>query len=212
MLAPFVTEEGRRWQKRTGPFNVPKLPPDMLTKINAVAKISSVLWDKEGKERPFEFMIKAGPLPSALPNEPLPALSFLNVGDVSVFGYNQKPSWKKLKYQWQNQYWAAVGIEFAPRDKSPRVKKTIEVPTSYWSFFRLLKKSKEYAEISKYAEAGNGVKPARNISVTGNGKKGEESQTVRWAISFPATNIEGRSVDIIFTIQGNPWDVFNLPR
>ena len=212
MLAPFCMEEGRRWRKRTGPFDVPKLPNNMLPTVNAVAQLSSVLWDKEGKERPLEFMLRPGPLPSVLPHEPIAVLSYLHVGESAVFGFNQKPSWKKVKFYWQNPYWASVGVEFTTKDKASRIKKTIEVPTSYWSFYRLLQKTDEYAAVNKLYDSAKGAKSARRLSGTGNGKKAEALRTLTWVIKSPATNVESRPMDIIFSIQSDPWAIFMLPR
>jgi type VI protein secretion system component VasK len=212
MLAPFCMEEGRRWRKRTGPFDVPKLPNNMLPTVNAVAQLSSVLWDKEGKERPLEFMLKPGPLPSVLPQEPIAVLSYLQVGESAVFGFNQKPSWKKFKYYWQNPYWSSVGVEFTTKDKSSKIKKTIEIPTSYWSFYRLLQKTEEYVAVNKLYDSAKRAKSSRRLSDNGNGKKAEAFRTLTWVINSPATNVESRPMDIIFSIQSDPWAIFKLPR
>jgi len=124
------------------------------------------------------------------PREPLAALSYLYVGDSAVFGFNQKPSWKRIRCSWKDPSSAAVGIEFAGRSRSARIRRTIEVPPSYWSFYRLLQKAKQPASFDRN----------RNIS------------TVQWTITSPAGNGEGVSLDIAFDIKGDPWNVFKLPR
>jgi len=193
MLSPFCTEDGLRWRRKSGPFNVPKLPNNMLSTLNAVTQLSSVLWDKEGKERPLEFMLRPESLPSALPNEPTAVLSYLHVGDSVVFGFNQKPSWKKIKFNWQCPSGAAVGAEFTTPTQSTRIKRTVEIPTSNWSFYRLLQKTKKY-------------------SVSNNSNKTNNIQTLKWTVKSPATNAEGGSVDIVFDIKADPWAVLKLPR
>jgi len=193
MLSPFCMEEGSRWRKKNGPFNIPKLPNNMLSTLNATAQLSSVLWDKEGKERPLEFMLRPAPLPSVLPNEPTAVLSYLHVGESVVFGFNQKPSWKKINYNWQCPSGAAVGAEFTTTVKSTRIKRTIEIPTSNWSFYRLLQKTKK-------------------SSASDNSKKANNIQTLKWAIKAPATNVADRSMDIVFDIKADPWAIFKLSR
>ena len=190
MLLPYCMEEGHRWRKRNSPYNVLKLPDNMLPTLNAIAQLSDVLWDKDGKERPLEFMVRPAPLPVMSPNEPLAALSYLHVGESAVFGFNQKPSWKKIKFTWKDPSNAAVGVEFAPRNKSTRIKRTVEVPTSNWSFYHLLQKTKKTAA----ADRNNNI------------------QTLMWAIKSPATNGEGSSLDIAFDIKGDPWAIYKLPR
>jgi type VI secretion system protein ImpL len=235
MLKPFCVEESQNWHEIKGPFNVPRLPSDMRAKLNAFSKISSILWDNNGKERPLEIMIRPGILPSVLPEEPIPTLSYLNVGESSVFGFNQKPNWKKLVYSWQNSCPASAGIEFTTKNQPGKIRKTIEIPASYWSFFHLLKKTREYSKDTSYTDAG-----------TDNSKKTEVTQTVTWVVNSPATTdieikdtadsvtipeeikreeirfgsdtekkiryIESRPVEVVFTIQGNPWEVFKIPR
>jgi hypothetical protein len=193
MLAPFCTEEGGRWRKKKGPFNVPKIPNNMLATLSAMEQLSAALWDKEGKERPLEFMLRPASLPATLPHEPMAVLSYLQVGESMVFGFNQKPSWKKIKFSWQTPYWAAVGAEFTTGVKSSKIKRTIEIPTSSWSFYRLLQKTKKYA-------------------VADDGKKINSIQTLKWAIRSPAANGEDKSMDIVFDIKSDPWAVFKLSR
>jgi hypothetical protein len=213
MLSPFCTEDGHRWKKKNGPFNVPKLPNNMLSTLNSVTQLSNVLWDKEGKDRSLEFMVRPHPLPSALPNEPIAALSYIQAGDSVVFGFNQKPSWKKLKVNWQNSYWAAVGIEFTTKDKPVRIKRTIEIPASNWGFYHLLQKAEGTGAVDKSSCSDKG-KSSGNCNSGVNGKKAGDLRAVRWAVNSPAmNNTKGRSsVDVVFDIQNDPWAVFKLPR
>jgi hypothetical protein len=190
LLLPYCGEEGQRWRKRSSPYNVLKLPETMLPTLNAIEQLGDALWDRDGKEKFLEFMVRPAPLPLMPPREPLAALSYLYVGDSAVFGFNQKPSWKRIRCSWKDPSSAAVGIEFAGRSRSARIKRTIEVPPSYWSFYRLLQKAKQPAAFDRN----------RNIS------------TVQWTIMSPAGNGEGVSLDIAFDIKGDPWSVFKLPR
>jgi hypothetical protein len=209
MFSPFCREEGHRWRKKNGPYNVPKIPDNMLTTLNAVTQLSSVLWDKEGKERPLELMVRPKPLPAMLSNEPTVALSYLQAGESVVFGFNQKPSWKKIKVNWQSPYWATVGLEFTTKDKPARIKRTIEIPASNWAFYRLLQK----AEGPQTAVKPNGSDKGGPGSGTANGRKSGDFKTYQWTIKPPVIEGQGRAMaSAVFDIQTDPWTIFKLPR
>ena len=212
MLAPFCSEEGGQWRRRSGPYDYPRLPANMISTVNGMARLSATLWDKEGKERPFEFMIKTNPLPQARSYEPVAVLSYLQVGETSVFGFNQQPSWKKMKFSWHNPSKASVGAEFAVQKRSSRIKSAIEIPGSYWSFYHLLLKTEEYAVVSKFYDATKGPKSAWSFYGPGEGRSAKVTRILTWVIDTPATEVESRPIDIKFAIQNDPWALFKLPR
>ncbi len=212
MLAPFCIEEGGQWRRRGGPYDYPRLPSNMIPTVNGMARLSSILWDKEGKERPFEFMIKTSPLPQARAYEPVAVLAFLQVGETSVFGFNQQPSWKKIKFSWHIPSKVSVGAEFAVQKRASRIKSAIEIPSSYWSFYRLLLKTEEYAVVSKFYDSTRGAKSAGSFYGAGEGRSAKATRMLTWVIDTPATEIESRAIDIKFAIQNDPWALFKLPR
>lgn len=212
MLAPFCSEEGGQWRRRGGPYDHPRLPTNMISTVNGMARLSATLWDKEGKERPFEFMIKTSPLPQARFYEPVAVLSYLQAGETSVFGFNQQPSWKKMKFYWHNPSKASVGAEFAVQKRSSRIKSAIEIPSSYWSFYHLLLKTEEYAVVSKFYDAAKGPKSAWSFYGPGEGRSAKATRILTWVIDTPATEVESRPIDIKFVIQSDPWALFKLPR
>jgi hypothetical protein len=212
MLAPFCIEEEGQWRRRGGPYDYPRLPSNMIPTINGMARLSNILWDKEGKERPFEFMIKTSPLPQARAYEPVAVLAFLQVGETSMFGFNQQPSWKKMKFSWHNPSKVSVGAEFAVQKRSSRIKSAIEIPSSYWSFYRLLLKTEEYAVVSKFYDSTKGAKSAGIFYGAGEGRSAKTTRMLTWVIDTPATEVESRPIDIKFAIQNDPWALFKLPR
>jgi hypothetical protein len=211
-LTPFCYEEGGRWRRRAGPHDLPKLPVRMLETANALAQLSAVLWDKDGKERPLDLTIKAGPMPSVVPGEPIAVLSYLQVGDSAVLGFNQKPAWKKLKFQWQNQSWASVGVECVTTDKKSRIKRSIEIATSYWSIYHLLKRAEEYGGKMKRADAPDGGKTARRANGWENGDKNEGGRPLTWIVKASGAGADGKPMELRFMIQGDPWAPFRLPH
>jgi hypothetical protein len=212
MLAPLCIEEEGQWRRRVGPYDYPRLPANMLSTLNGMARLSNIFWDKEGKERPLEFMVKSSPLLPVKSNEPIAVLSYLQVGDTSILSFNQQPSWKKIKFYWHNPSKASVGAEFAVRKRSSRMKSAIEIPNSYWSFYHLLLKSEEYAVISKFSDAARGDKAAGSIYGADERKSAKAARMLTWIIDSPAIEAESRPIDIKFFIQNDPWALLKLPR
>jgi type VI protein secretion system component VasK len=212
MLAPFCIEEEGRWWRRGGPYDYPKLPTKMISTVNGMVRLSNIFWDKEGKERPLEFIVKTSPLPQARSNEPVAVLSYLQVAETSVFGFNQQPSWKKMKFNWHNPSKASVGAEFAVRKRASRVKSSMEVPSSYWSFHHLLLKTEEYSGMSKFYDVDKADKAARSFHGTDEGRSAKLTHELTWIIGTPAIDAESRPIGIKFFVQSDPWALFRLPQ
>lgn len=209
-LKPFLYQEGGKWKRRAGPHDFPKLPGGMVKAVNDLAQLSALFWDKDGKERPLELTVKPGPLPSIAAGEPIAALSYLQVGDSAVLGFNQKPAWKKLKFSWTNQNWASAGLECEAKEKGlSRIKRSVEIPASYWSLYHLLKETVEYQK----PYATEGTRAIINTSGNGNGDGAETERPLTWIVNSPATaSSSGKPMMIRFYVQGDPWAPFKLSR
>jgi type VI protein secretion system component VasK len=212
VLAPFCLEEEGQWRRRSGPYDYPRLPANMIATVNSMARVSNIFWDKEGKERPLEFMVKSSPLFQAQSHEPIAVLSYLQLGDTTVLSFNQQPTWKKMKFFWHSPSKASVGAEFAVRKRASRVKSAIEIPSSYWSFYHLLLKTEEYAVMSKFNVAASGDRGAGSLSGADDRKSSKTTRLLTWIIDTPAIEVESRPIDIKFFIQSDPWALLKLPR
>jgi hypothetical protein len=212
MLAPFCTHEGYHWQEKARSFPVPRLPANMLPVLNAVGRLSSVLWDKEGKGRPLEIMVRPEPLPSILPEEPIALDSYLQAGDSGIFGFNQKPSWRRVQVDWQIPSWAAVGVEFKGPDGSGKFKKSITIPASNWSFFRLLRKAKGTIVSDRADDLSSVVGSGGTFSTSVARNTNDAVWTATWQVDTAMTKGEGKAMDIAFSFRDNPWSIFMLPR
>ena len=206
-LTPFCVEEGGRWRARVCPLGAPTLPDNLLPTVNAVSRLSALLWNNEGAEKPLEFMIKPVPLPQAGDPKPITILSYLQAGEATVFGFNQQPAWKKFIFKWHDTSTASVSVEFTTPDASERLQNTLTVPNAPWSFYRLLQKTENFAVLRKFSESTEGAAPD-------SGGPGSRGNQLIWLIDCPQINERGESnvLKIRYDIQSDPWALFKMPR
>ena len=225
LVAPFCVEDGGRWRERACVLGGARLPDNMLEIANAVARLSDRLWDDKGEERPLAFMMKASPLPQALPHEPIAVLSYLHAGGSSIFGFNQQPSWKEFTLQWHSGSSAAVGIEFTTPDASARFQNAVTVPKTAWSFYRLLQKAEDLAKIHTFSTPASEAASGTSASRAGDAPIAGKSYVATWLVSFPerkrgilkallvpGKKAESRPLEVKFAIRNDPWAIFTLPR
>ncbi len=227
LLTPFCMEKGGQWRERSSSLGVPNLPENMLQTVNAVAGLSDSLWDNKGDELPLKFMIKPIPLPPAVINEPIAILSYLHAGGASIFGFNQQPSWKEFKFQWQTASSAAVVTEFTTKDTTTKFQNAVKISRTGWSFFRLLQKAEDVVVINKFSEFGEEEEDDLAISdlIGSDDKMFGEIYILTWLVDFPeikksilktmpgpGKKSESRTLEIKFAIKNDPWAIFKLPR
>jgi len=207
ILSPFCVEQSGLWRARVCPFGAINLPENMLTTVNALSQLSALLWNNEGAEKPLEFMVKQGPLPQAGEQDPIAILSYLQVGDSSVFGFNQQPSWKKFNFKWHEDSKASVGVEVKTREEAERLQNAIAISNSPWSFYRLLQRTEDFTLFSKTYEQDQepGDTP---VSSTDKGNQ------LTWLIDCPQINANAETtiLKIKFDLQKDPWGLFEIPR
>lgn len=199
-IAPYCKEAGGKWKSNPGSYGLPKLPPKMLATLNTVSSLTNIFWDKEGNARPLEFRVKPNPLPKVMPDEPVPVLSYVTVGQSSLMSFNQQLSWASLKIKWQNSCPASVGVELMPRRGTVKYKSSIEIANSNWCFHKLLKKTEEYGDMEKNTDSGN--------KKSGGGLKND----VRWVIDPTSDKIKSHPIEIKLTFKQDPWGAIILPR
>ncbi|NTW78254.1 MAG: hypothetical protein HGB33_10895, partial [Syntrophaceae bacterium] len=199
-ISPYCKEVGGKWKSNPGPYGLPKLPRKMFATLNNVSSLTNMFWDKEGNARPLEFKVKSNPLPKVMPDEPVPVLSYVAIGQSSFMSFNQQLSWAPLKMKWQNSCSASVGLELMPRKGTVKYKSTIEIPNSNWCFYKLLKKTEEYKDMERTTASGS--------------KKGSSwlKNDVRWVIDPTSDKIKSHPVEIKLTFKKDPWGAIILPR
>lgn len=140
-LAPVCREVGGIWRKQNSLMGSLGLPENMLETVNRAARLTKMLWDAKGLPQPVFFHFRSFSLPPVVKGRPVAVLSYIKSGKGSAYCFNQKPVWQKFDLEWWKQQSATVGVQFLTSPDAPNMYKSISVPKSTWSFYRLLNKS-----------------------------------------------------------------------
>ncbi len=223
-MAPICLKEGGEWKARPGALGEVKLPGNMLQTVNAIERLSTTLWSKDGEAQPLDFMLRPLPLPAAAADKIIPSLSYIHAGGASLFGFNQQPSWKRFSFQWEIESTATVGLEYTTKNKKERIQRAVAVPKAYWSFYHLLQETEELAAVNQFYDAARGAESAWSFQSTDGRINQGSSQTMTWLIAsspskkypvdelpVPGRLAERKDLAVKFSIQEDPWAPFRLP-
>lgn len=140
--APVLSEQSGTYRARSEGGHGVSLPKDMLPTLNQLAKLSRTLFDRAGKRQPLRFSVRSVPGGITSPdNSAPPSAAFLQIGKVSVYGFNQRVTAESISIDWWNQGIALVGSERTAARSGRKHTETLEVADSAWSLFRLLQKT-----------------------------------------------------------------------
>jgi type VI secretion system protein ImpL len=187
--APFCALRGGSWIARAPLARPVTLPAGMLGRVNLVARLAHLFFDKEGKRAPLELWATPLPLPRELDREGYVTMSFLRAGGASVFGFNQQPTARTFAPTWWGQDGASIGIMFGDPthtgtpDRTPD--RSIDTASSPWALYRLIERGKVVDD------------------------------TVVWTL--PGDGFKRRTVPVRFVLRGNavtlrPWTLFGSSR
>lgn len=121
-----------------------ELPRNMYAVVNAAAAVSSRLYD--AKSRPKALDVRIGTVPFDHGTDPSAALtlSYMTIGETSIFNFNQKPSVTTVHFDWTREQACQVGVQLTDLDtKDNKLPTPFAVPPSYFSLFRLLADANE---------------------------------------------------------------------
>ena len=212
----FIEELGK-WRLTKSPLEPPKIPSLMIPTLNAVSVLTENLWTKQGTEKPMEFMMKAYPLDKFDGEWPVVSLSFIHSSDSSIFGFNQQPSWKRVRIPWAREGAGSVGLELVKADRSSVLVNAVEVGRSAWNFFHLLLGIEDADSAQDYTIADYNVTEELLDADKGEGRG---LTVLSWMI--PRSNkalqeAAGRDepekgIRVQFAIDSqDPWAIFRLP-
>jgi len=118
-----------------------KLDPAFYEAVNRIAKVSQVLWDKDGNPQPLVLNVQSLPFETVeRPGASTPILSYIVTGDETFHNFNQSPSWHLIKVEWWKENSSTVVLELTNKSDN-RSYRDEKVLNSSWSFFELLKKA-----------------------------------------------------------------------
>jgi hypothetical protein len=113
-------------------------PADMFPVLNQLALLTTTLWDKNNLLRPLTLTLRAEPLPKPKLGEEAVIVAFITSGENSVFGFNQRPTWRTLEVDWFTRVGAQVGLQLGTPGEAERENYSKTVPEGYWALHRLL--------------------------------------------------------------------------
>ncbi len=168
------------------------LPPHLFATVNAASALSSQLWDPAGNPKPIELQIatlrfdKDAHLRPDLEGKVALTLMYMNVGDSSVFNFNQKPSKVTLGFDWTKDLRSQVGVQLT--DLSTK-ENTFPGPVvsngQYWSFYHLLRLASQSLV-----------------------KAPTTARLYTWLIHYNTDNATNDVVPVRFATVADPWEPF----
>lgn len=178
LIQPLAVESNGKWRLRS-PL---RGPAGMMRTINRIARLSSALWNQEGKRTALALGVTPLTLPTEQVRGRAATLAFLKAGSSSVYGFNQKPEQQTLALEWWAQDQASVGVQLrAVEGRRERIY-TLDAGPSVWSFLRLLAKA-------------DGTLPGE----------------LTWKVTVPlGAPLGTRSVSIRFELATDPRDLFRI--
>jgi type VI secretion system protein ImpL len=179
VLSPVIVERGTDWSLRGSLRNQLTLPARMLSTLNHVSRLSRALWDDKGKPVAMALQLRPLPLPPAPAQGEFATMSYVKCGGASAFGFNQSPAWQDFSVSWWDQRAASLGVELRSPKRTSKRYRTVELPSSSWSCFRLLELGTLTAE-----------------------------QNMVWELPGPEGQETSDSLEVSFGLRGNPWTLF----
>jgi hypothetical protein len=178
-IAPVCSKRLDRWTRRVSRFDPVRLPRNMLAQVNALAGLRDVLFDAKGDPRPMILSAQPQLLPAQRFGDVAAVLAFLQIGDSTVYAFNQQPGSQEVPLKWWKAETSVVGAAFAREGQSKKTYRNLTVAESLWSFHRLL--------------------------LLAAGKPTQKDWTT-WNINIPGS--KQAAVALAFRIKGGPWQPF----
>lgn len=126
-----------------------RVPPHLYDVTNAVALLSSRLWDASGKPVPMTVNVATVPFEHGKNPKLALTLVFMNVGATSIFNFNQQATKTPVLLDWTKETTAQVGLQLTDVETKDSVYATPKATaSSFWSLWRL----------EKMADAADAVK------------------------------------------------------
>jgi hypothetical protein len=114
-------------------------PPGMYATVNAVAAVSSRLYDAKGKAKSLDVRIGTVPFDHGDNTGAALTLAYLTVGETTIFNFNQKPGITPVHWDWTRELACQVGVQLTDVDsRDNKFPTPLAVEASHFSLFRLL--------------------------------------------------------------------------
>jgi type VI protein secretion system component VasK len=194
VTALFHPQEGRLfslYRAYVEPISSPasvRLPADFRAALNTGKVLAQRLWDEKGTPRKLEFRVTPVPFQAASSGNLVPTMVYLNVGEQSVFNFNQAPQAARIAVDWTRDEPVQLGLQVTDSSTSEQsFPAPVVVEGPFWRIFRLLTK-------------GSTTRVRTPV----------EGELHEWQLGVDGSH--GVVVKASFVVHGDPWQGFNLPR
>ena len=164
------------------------LPPDFKAALNSGKLLAQRLWDEKGTPRKLEFQLTPVPFQTGSSGNLVPTMVYLNVGEQSVFNFNQAPQAARIAVDWTHDDPVQLGLQVTDSNTNEQsFPAPVVVEGPFWRVFRLFIK-------------GSTSKVRTPI----------EGELHEWQLGVDGSH--GMTVRASFVVHGDPWQGFNLPH
>ncbi|MBL4636915.1 MAG: hypothetical protein JKY56_23890 [Kofleriaceae bacterium] len=139
----LVVRGAQGWKSKRSRGGRLAMPARMLSEVNEVQSLVDTMWNEDGTPKPFALQVKSMPSSSEEKGPLFAVLATMGLGEESVSGFNQRPSFRTLSYQWWEPTTASVEVVFAQRGREQKNFRRLASAGEMWAFFRLLKLAEE---------------------------------------------------------------------
>ncbi len=165
-----------------------RLPADLQATLSAARVLSARLWDEKGTPRKLELQITPIPFQRSNATTQVATMVYLNVGEQSVFNFNQAPQTARVVVDWTRDEPAQLGLQVTDANTAEQsFPAPVMVEGPYWRLFRLLRK---------------GTTSRVHTPV--------EGELHEWQLAVDGAH--GATIRAGFLVQGDPFQGFNLPH
>lgn len=165
-----------------------RLPADLQATLSAAKVLSERLWDEKGSPRKLEIQLTPVPFQRASGAVVVPTMVYLNVGEQSVFNFNQAPQASRIVVDWTRDEPAQLGLQVTDTNSAEQsFPAPVMVEGPYWRLLRLLRKG-----------------------TTTRVRTPVEGELHEWQLGVDGAR--GTTIRAGFVVQGDPFQGFNLPR
>ncbi len=167
-----------------------KMPADLYPTVNAAAALSAHLWDGKGVPKRIEVKVATVPF-DTVPNARItPTVVYLNVGDTSVYNFNQKPGALTIPIDWTKDESAQIGVQVTDVETKETSFPSPQVASGpYFRFYRLLQSAAKVSPVKQPAD----------------------SLLHEWVLLLRDGGGGDRTRARVVVV-GDPWQIFTVPR
>lgn len=163
-----------------------RVPKAIYDVLNGAALLSSRLWDDSGKPRTLDYRLITVPFNKAPDGDDALTLVYLNVGDGSLFNFNQKNTAKTMSVDWTKTGSSQIGVQLTNTEtKENSFPRPIGRSGSYFSFLRLLTAAEQ---------------PPAPV------KEPPTAQLYTWLITLG----DNQRINAQIVVKNDPWETFTL--